>query len=435
MCKEIRGNQSHLTLDDRFNIEKSLDHGISFKEIASRLHKDPSTISKEIKRNRIRKERKTQFVEVCLNKKKCSRKNVCAYSPACNRKCSTCENCTKNCDSFLPKKCNKVSRAPFVCNGCDLKNNCKLNRFFYKAKVAQDKYSQALSESRKGINLCEYELLEIEEMVSPLIQKGQSIAHIYSTHKNDLPISSRTLYNYVDKCLITARNLDLPRKVRYKPRRKHSTKQRDHVWLNGRNYLDFEAFNRENSEIPVVEIDTVEGKKGGKALLTIYFRESKFMLAFLIERQTQEAVRSMFDYLEELLTTAVFQKIFPVILTDNGSEFMNPNFLEIGINSELRTKVFYCDPYSSYQKGGIEKNHEYIRCILPKSTSFDHLTQEAVTLMMNNINSAARKSLANQAPFNLFPLLLEEQVIQALGLKAIKPDEVCLKPILLKDYK
>jgi len=435
MCKEIRGNHSHLTLDDRFNIEKLLEQGVSFKQIAISVHKDPSTISKEIKRNRIRKERKTQLVEVCLHKKDCSRKNVCNYSPACNRKCSTCDNCTKNCESFSPKKCNKVSRAPFVCNGCDLKNTCKLNRFLYKAKVAQDKYSQALSESRKGINLCEYELFEIDEMVSPLIQKGQSIAHIYSTHKDDLPISSRTLYNYVDNCLITARNLDLPRKVRYKPRRKHSTKQRNHVWLEGRNYLDFEAFTKENPEMPVVEIDIVEGKKGGKVLLTIYFRDSKFMLAFLMEKKTQEAVRSIFDYLEELLTTPVFQKIFFVTLTDNGSEFINPTLLEIGINSEIRTKVFYCDPYSSYQKGGIEKNHEYIRCILPKGTSFNHLTQEAVTLMMNHINSAARKSLENQAPFTLFPLLLEEQAIQALGLKIIKPDEVCLKPFLLKDYK
>ena len=435
MCKEIKGNQRHLKIEDRFYIEKSLEQGISFKAIASSLHKDPTTISKEVKRNRILKERKVPFAEICLLKKNCIRRNVCGYSSACSRKCSNCENCTKNCESFQPKKCNKISHAPFVCNGCDMKITCKLNRFFYKAKVAHNNYSLVLRESRKGINLCEYELNEIDEMVSPLIQKGQSIAHIYSEHKDDLPISSRTLYNYVDNCLITARNLDLPRKVRYKRRKQHSTKQRDYAWLKGRNYLDFEAFTKENPEIPVVETDTVEGKKGGKAFLTIYFRDSKFMFVFLIENQTQEAVRKVYDYLEEMLTTSVFQKIFPVLLTDNGSEFINPNMLEIGINSELRTNVFYCDPYASYQKGGIEKNHEYIRCVLTKGKSFDNLTKEAATLLMNHINSAARESLNGQTPFTLFSLLLEEQVIQALGLKAIKSDEVCLKPLLLKDYK
>lgn len=432
MSKEVRGNQRHLTIEDRFYIEKSLEQGVTFKEVAVHLHKDPTTISKEVKRNRILKERKLHQVEICTYKKTCTRMNVCNYSKPCIRKCSTCDSCTKFCESYTIKKCSKISRAPFVCNGCSIKSVCKLNRFFYKAKIAHEKYSQILVESRKGINLCEYELAEMDEMISPLIQRGQSIAHIYSSHKNDLPISSRTLYNYVDNCLLNARNIDLPRKVRYKPRKQNSKKTRDHVWLEGRKYSDFEAFLKENPGIPVTEIDTVEGRKGGKVILTIYLRDSKFMFCFLLDNQTQEAVRRILDYLEELLTTQIFKQIFPVILTDNGSEFINPNMIELGINSDLRTKVFYCDPYASYQKGGIEKNHEYIRAILPKGTSFDNLTQEKVTLMMNHINSAARESLNGQPPFKLFSLLIEDQVIQALELRLIKPDEVCLIKTLLK---
>lgn len=140
----------------------------------------------------------------------------------------------------------------------------------------------------------------------------------------------------------------------------------------------------------------------------------------------------MFNRLEKALGTALFLKTFPVILTDNGSEFLNPILLESGLDSFVRTNIYYCDPNSSYQKGMLEKNHEYIRYIIPKGKSFDDYTQDDITLMINHINSTARDSLNGRTPFELASLLLDPFVIESLGLKKIEHDDVTLKPSLLR---
>ena len=87
---------------------------------------------------------------------------------------------------------------------------------------------------------------------------------------------------------------------------------------------------------------------------------------------------------------------------------------------------------ASYQKARIEKNHEYIRYILPKGKSFKHLTQEKVTLMMNHINSTARASLNGNTPFQLAQILLDESLFKNYSIKSVQADEVHLKPMLLK---
>lgn len=97
-----------------------------------------------------------------------------------------------------------------------------------------------------------------------------------------------------------------------------------------------------------------------------------------------------------------------------------------------RTKVFYCDPYVSNQKGKIEKNHEFIRYIIPKGRSMHNLTQEDMVKMMCHINSVARDSLNGQTPFALAELLINKKVLYLLGLRKVSPDQVVLKPTLLK---
>ena len=85
---------------------------------------------------------------------------------------------------------------------------------------------------------------------------------------------------------------------------------------------------------------------------------------------------------------------------------------------------------ASYQKPHVEKNHEYIRYILPKGRSFNDLTQEEITLMMNHINSTARASLNGNTPFKLAQMLLDNSLLEKLSLKHIPADEVHLKPAL-----
>jgi IS30 family transposase len=182
----------------------------------------------------------------------------------------------------------------------------------------------------------------------------------------------------------------------------------------------------------VVEMDVVEGVKGGKVFLTMMFRNCSLMLIFLLESKTQHEVERVFNEMMFFLGVEEFKKLFPVILTDGGSEFQNPYALESSIYSGKRTSIYYCDPYSSWQKGMLEKNHEYIRLVLPKGTSFNDLDHQDVMLLQDNINSEARDSLNGCSPFKLSQLLLDKNLHQALNLKEIAPDDVFLKPELLK---
>lgn len=122
-------------------------------------------------------------------------------------------------------------------------------------------------------------------------------------------------------------------------------------------------------------MDTVEGIKGGKVMLTLLFVTYNFMLIFLLDSQTKEEVIKRFDFLKQELTEKRFEELIKVILTDNGKEFYGADEIEQNLNQTKKiTNLFYCDPMKSNQKPHIEKNHEYIRYILPKKTSFDNLT-------------------------------------------------------------
>ncbi|MFR7491750.1 MAG: hypothetical protein ACLUXK_06540 [[Ruminococcus] torques] len=107
------------------------------------------------------------------------------------------------------------------------------------------------------------------------------------------------------------------------------------------------------------------------------------------------------------------EKLFPVILTDNGASFKDPAIFERP-EGELLSRVFYCDPMASWQKGRLEKNHEFIRYIIPKGTTFAGLDQEQVTLITNHINSVARASLNGCTPFELALLLIDRKLLDHL---------------------
>lgn len=326
-------------------------------------------------------------------------------------------------------------RGKLVCNGCVKRSGCQKDKYYYYASKAHDQYRFTLSETRQGISIEEHHLIDLDELVKPLIKKGQSIAHIYSTHASDIPISSRTLYEYIDKGILSVINLDLPRKVKYKKRRKTPKIKRELSWIKGRTYADFQSFVALNPDINVVEMDTVEGKKGGKALLTFHFRRSKCLIAFLIREKTQRAVVEVFNNLEKALGPRKFKKCFPLILTDNGSEFLNPLLLETGLKGQKRTSVYYCNPNASYKKGALGKNHEFIRYIIPKGATMNNLAQNDVRLMISHINSYARKSLNNKTPYEFASILLDKKLLKVVGLERIPPDEVLMKPELLKKRK
>lgn len=420
---------------DRLMIEKGLKNGCSFKALGRELERDCTTISKEIRSHLIFRQTGApgRPFNDCLNRYSCYHTFLCDNADCKNRRCSLCSRCHLHCPDYTKTICPKLEKPPYVCNGCNERNKCTLEKRLYSASAAQTEYELVRSESRSGLSLSEKEAVSLDEFISPLIRQGQSIHHICVNNPDVIMHSERSIYNYVDAGIFSARNIDLPRKVRYRQRKsKHDSFQVDKACRIGRDWMAFQSFLTEWPDCPIVEMDSVEGTKGGKVLLTIHFVKSEFMLAFLRDRNTAASVSLVFDRLYELLGGDGFRKLFPALLGDNGSEFSDPVSVETDPDGEQRTRVFYCDPSSPYQKGAAENNHEFIRRILPKGTSFDHLTQEKVDLMMDHINSYTRANLGDHSPYEMFRIMYGQEILDVLGAHIVSTNDIILRPELLK---
>ena len=424
----------HLSLSDRIIIEAGLRERRSFSAIAAELGKDPTTISKEVRAHI--KLNQAGGYNPCMIRKYCKH-----YGDLCHpckftygKSCHSCyrTKCFDVCQDFQPAQCLKLDKPPYVCNGCQQRQTCKLERHLYEAKFAQKEYEAIRSESRQGFAITPAELERIDQIISPLIKKGQSIHQICVNNADEIMLDERTIYNYVDAGLLSVGNIDLPRKVRYKVRKKKTPVRVDKQCHLGRTYEDFLEYTAANPDVPIVEIDSVEGRKGGKVLLTVFFRNSNLMLAFLRDRNTARSVTEVFEWLYETLGHEQYCRLFPIILTDRGSEFTDPVSIECTKLGEIRSRVFYCDPQRSDQKGGCEVTHEFIRRILPKGTSFDSLQQRDILLMMSHINSYTRKKLNNQSANRLFSFLYGETILPNLGIQDIPANDINLTPRLFK---
>lgn len=338
------------------------------------------------------------------------------------------------CPGYQSPHCPKLEKPPYVCTGCKQQKTCKRNHAYYTAHRANAAYKKELRDARIGIRTTPERLIEIGELLTPLVAKGQSINHILATHREEIGLSEKTIYNYIDANAFSVKNIDLPKKVAYRQRKtKPILTKMEYKFRRGRTYEAFNEFLEMNPGISVVEMDTVKSARGcKKMLLTMIFRNSNFMLVFLMKDGTQESVLAVFDYLTEKLGLEAFRALFPVILTDNGVEFKDPDQLEHAPNNCPRTKIFYCDPQASWQKPHVEKNHVLLRRILPKGTSFKDLTKAQVALATSHINSVARELFDNKTTFDLFVGENEKKLLEFLDLSPIAPDEVYLKPALLK---
>lgn len=432
------------TYEERLTLQKLLKEGLSFKKIAAQLHKDPSTISREVRKYavEIATGKPGYSFDACKNRMTCRIKAPSLCDKECTRKggygvyCKVCR-CNEHCSDFVEEICTARTRVPYVCNACPTIEKCTLLKTFYDAEKAHLKSHQVISESRSGLSTSEDEIARLNSIISPLVKQGHSIHEIYVTHQDELMCSEKTIYNYIDDCLLEVRNIDLPRKIRFRARRKKAEFKVDKGCRLGRSYKEFETFMEKNPDTAVVQMDSVIGNVGGKCLLTIHFVESSLMLAFLRDANTSQSVIDVFDRLDAHLGGEVFNRLFPVIVTDNGSEFSNPKKIEyrnyaIADQGYRRTSIYYCDAGCPYQKGAIEVNHELIRRVLPKGTSFDNLTQADVNLMMNHINSYKRKKLNDRSPYETFSFHYGEEVLRLLDCSPVAAKDILLKPSLLK---
>lgn len=445
MPKKKEYDQKHLTTSQRIHIEKGLNDGLSFAAIGRKIDKHPSTIAKEVKKHRTFQphEKNPKKPLRCAFFKKCTMRFLCDEKD-CVKMCKTCfdarlqvSKCSYLCPEYREPQCDVVCKAPYVCNHCAKQRTCNKNKAYYIAQNADKSYHDLLVSCRQGINQNVADIALLDDLISPLLAQGQSLAHIYAFHGHEIPCSRKTLYNYINQGVFTARNIDLRRKVRYKCKpRKTGTRisLAAKQFRVGRTYDDFQKFIQTNPDVPIVEMDTVEGGKDNstQAFLTLFFRNCSLMLIFVLSEKTQDQVIKVFDYLTQKLTIKVFQELFPVILTDNGIEFQFPERIECDKDGEIRTRIFYCNPNSSWQKGRIEKNHEYIRYVIPKGQSLDSYTQRDACILMNHINSEARDSLNGCTPFRLSKMLLNNRLHRLLCLQEIPADQVTLKPWLLK---
>ena len=425
----------HLNLDERYEIQHGLDCGKSFKAIGRELGRDCRTIAREVCAYAIVTESGGggKHFNNCRNRFNCT---VTRLKEDCTRKkrCGFCFECCRSaCQDYSREICLDLQKAPYCCNSCEKRRSCTLVKMMYRAVNADKIYRRNRSENNKGIFVDEDEIERVNRIVSPLIANGQSIHHIYINHSDEIMLSEKTLYSYIDQGLFKAKNIDMPRKVRYKPRKcNHKSFKVDKKCRKGRTFEDMLRFIEENGNVADVEMDTVEGKKGGKVMLTVFFTVPNLMLSYIRDANTARSVKDIFNNIYEELGHSHFVRLFPLLRTDNGSEFSDPDSIEFNIMGNRRTWVFYCEPYSSWQKSGCELNHQFIRRILPKGISFDNLTQGDISLMMHHINSYKRKELNDKSPHELFVSIFGQEIADKLGLVLIPPDDIILTPRLLR---
>ena len=398
-------NYCHLSYEDRKNIEDGLNENKSINQISKEINRSHSSTLREIDRNK-------------------------KYSEP-----SAWNNYKIN-HSDLVLSCERLKHSPYVCNGCKSRSGCRKVRWTYYAREADNSYKEVKSEARKGINLTAEEIYKINIILTPLIKKGQTINHLYINHPDIIDFSKPSFYNYVNNGVFEFSPLDFPRIVKYKKRKnsKNRRTRKEREILINRKYDDFQKFISNHPDFNIVEMDTVEGLKDeNDCFLTLLWRKSKFMLIFKLESQTSEEVSRIFNILQTLIPYDDYKRLFEVILTDNGHEFFDVLNIEcMHSTGEQVTKLFFCDPHMSCQKGMIEKNHKFIKYILPKGSSFKNITQEDCDLFMNNINSLCRDSLKGKSPYEAMLFLCDEYVLKSLNCYHIKPDEVILNDSLLK---
>jgi IS30 family transposase len=392
----------HMTLDDRQEIMEYLDKGMTFKAIAQRIGKDPTTVSKEVKKHIVVRETKVR---------------------------------SKSLDGIPieERRCPSLLKAPFVCNPCKRRrSDCSFQKQLYIAKHAHSEYETLLCEAREGIPLNKEEFWEADTIISEGIKKGQRLYHIMDS--NDVGFSKSTAYRHLHRGYLSVSKLEFPRVVKFKARKQPQADSVPKGVRIGRTYDDFKAFIEEGNIKSWVEMDTVIGRVGGKVIMTFHFTFCNFMFGLLLDDRTAAEAALRIRELKRLLKDGKirFGDIIPLLLTDNGGEFSNVFAFTDDLDGAAETNLFFCDPYRACQKPRVEKNHTMFRDIVPKGESFDRFTQDDVNLIFSHVNGVKRKIFNGRTPYEVFSFTFGENVASLLGIHEVPAAEVIQSPMLLK---
>ena len=430
----------HMGLDERKRIELLLGLRWKVAEIAHEMGRTESTISREVLARRVTSNRGYG----CTNR-------ICEHFDTCRRMRSWgaqqklhkhLSRCFEGCDEFRERVCLRVGSSPYVCNGCEKIHSCPLAKRLYVASAAQANYGGTLRGSRSGVRPGKARVDDMNRVLSPCILRGQSIRHVMASNPDVFRgVGERSVYRYVGERLFDVTRGDLPATYKRRPQKRQAETRTRAKQRVGRTYREFCEFRDANDGVEPVELDTVLGTMGGKVLFTLMF-PSKLMLAFLRDAKTPRTCTRVFNQIWEAAGARLFRRMFPVVLTDNGTEFADPEGIEFARVDPVhnphklvrRTRVFFCDAYRASQKPHVERNHEELRRILTKGASFDSLTQEQVNLALSHVNSYTRGVLGNGTPYDEFVKAFGEEgkaFLGKLGIVRIPANEVTLCPFLL----
>lgn len=392
--KGIKG--SHLTLDDRLTIQEGLKLGRTLKEIAAFIDKSPRTVAYEIKRHmRIKKNNKADFLMTEKNE----------------------------CFDYL--------KFPFVCDQCAKKKSCLSDFHEYSGRSADLAYRYTLKHARVGINLNKGEFALVDDVISHGVKLGQSVEHIVASHP-ELPVGTRSIYRYIESGSLKTKKYQM-RHMSLKKRKVPTTPKKESRFMHNRRFYDYLEYICRHPGRYTTQLDTVYGKRGDtKVIMTLIIIDLHFFYAVVIDRATAESVIDAFEYIYNLSGHEDFKKLFSIILTDRGSEFARPDLMETNLHGEVRTKVFYCDPLASYQKGAIESMHRLLCYVFPKGKSLDFLTQDKLERFISCINSYKIRSNQFQTAYQLMKEIFGQTVLDNLKVRAIDPDSIHLTPLLVK---
>ena len=418
----------HIKNDDFQLIQIGLDENLSLKDIASIVEKDDRAISRHIKKYRVFKP-VFKNENSCFNCSSCDKKQICGKEN-CNGLCKYCsfKNCNEFCADYLGSPmCLNLVRFPYVCNGCENFKKCGNPKYLYTYEIAKRKTEENLVNARKHLYIPKVEIEKLNNVLKEEIKRGMSPEVILLNHP-EINISLTTLYKLIDLKMINGViNLDLKRKTKFKIKPQKSNTIIEYNYLTNRTYDDFVAIIAKTSNISVWEIDTIEGRKGGKAIMSLLHRNTNFHLLFLIDEVNSNEIIRVFDYIKNEVGAALFKNTFRLILGDNGKEFKRPSAIEIDSNTgEKLTSYFYCESRQSQEKGKEKKNHTLIREIYPKGTSFDNLTQRDINELSLQINNYPRPIFNGSSPITIFSLISNKKILALNRLKKISYEEVRL---------
>lgn len=405
----------HFTLETRKLIEERLNESKTITEISNELQRDRSNIGKEIMRHRIATFPSTfNYDHPCLKHVNCSMKTY---------------ECYKTCKNIEIKLCENLISSPHVCNGCQKKKYCRHVRYYYNAVEANNEYVNSWKKDRSKLRYTPLELKILNNDFKVLVLNCKSIYHaLIVINKRGFNFKISTIYKQIERGQLALKKSDLPRCRKTKQKEvKDKSYKRD---IEGHTYEDYNSYKEENPNAIETQMDTVEGIKENDApvFFTIEIVDIKFILIFKLTSQNAKEISNKLKLLKEILGNEIIEKIFEILLTDNGKEFIRLDDLkEILPNAN----IFYCHPYSSYEKGNIENNHELIRRVIPKGVSLKCYTQKDLDLLCSHINSLYRESLDGKCPFDLVENYISKDVLDKLNLKKIDDDKVVLVPKLL----